>query len=89
MFDYLKNKVYSTWDSIKAWFSNSETIFLARMEVVVGFLTAVIGGLDWTPLMSMDFSNAVSNKQMLILGATIIVKGILSEIARRRNATDL
>lgn len=77
------------WNSIKKWFKNSETIFIARLETAVGFLVAALSAIDWTPLMSMDFSQAFSWNQFTVIGLMLIVKGLISEWARRRNATDL
>jgi hypothetical protein len=78
------------WNKIKDWsgWSEAGSIFVARLEVVVGFLISVFEGLDWSYLMSMDFSQGI-NKQVLFVGLLIIVKGLISEITRRHNATDL
>lgn len=85
MFDTITN----WWTGVKAWFKNSETIFLARAEVVVGFMIAVVGAMDWSPLLTFDISSGFDTTQLLVVGGMIIVKGVISEIARRRNATDL
>ena len=77
------------WESIKNWFSNSETILIARLETVTGFLIAALSAIDWTPLLSMDFSQAFSWNQFTVIGAILILKGLISEWARRRNAVDL
>lgn len=80
------DKFKTAWTAVKAWFKDSETIFLARMEVLVGFIIAVVGAMDWSPLMTFDLSSGFDTKQLLIVGGMIIVKGVISEIARRRNA---
>lgn len=78
------------FSKIKKWFHSSETIFLARLETLVGFLLAVGASLDWSQLMSLDFSDGLlNNKQALAIGLIMIVKGTLLELARRRGATDL
>lgn len=80
-----KNKVYNVWDNIKAWFKRSETILIARLEILVGFMLAAVQGMDWSALMSLDFTNSVSSKEFLSIGGLVIAKGLISEWARRRN----
>ena len=82
MFKTLLNK-------IKAFFKNSETIFLARLESVAGIFWAVIEGMDWSAILSLDFTNALASRQAIFIGGILFVKGVLLELARRRNATDL
>lgn len=80
----------SIWNKIKDWFHHSETIFLARLEAFIGFILAVGVSLDWTQLMSLDFSNGIFNsKQVMFIGILMLAKGIITELARRRGATDL
>ena len=74
------------WNKIKDFFKRSETIFIARLEAVAGFLVAVIGGLDPTALLSLDISNGVTSSTTLIFGLVWFLKGIIQEWARRRNA---
>lgn len=74
------------WDGVKSWFKYSETILLARLEVITGFLIAAVEGMDWSALMNLDFSNSIANKQLLAVGGIVVVKGFVSEYARRRNA---
>lgn len=78
------------WEKIKAWtgWSTAGSIFIARMETASGFLLAVLQGLDWSYLLAMDFSNGV-NTPVLIAAGILFAKGIVSEVTRRHNATDL
>lgn len=85
MFD----KIKLWWNGIKDWFSRSETIFLARFEAFVGFLVAVGAAFDWSPLLSLGFDTGINWKQAAFLGGLMFVKGVLVELARRRNAVDL
>ncbi len=75
----------TAWEHVKAFFKYSETILLARIELVTGFITGVIGLMDWSPLMSMDLSVGFTKDQVLSLAGMMIVKGVLAEYLRRRN----
>ncbi len=81
----IKVEAYSLWDETKSWFHNRESIFIARVTAFGGFLVAALEGMDWSALLSLDFSNVVHNSQALIVGAGIFLHGVISEIARRRN----
>lgn len=74
------------WQSFKAWFHYSETIFLARATMLSGFLLAVVGSMDWSPLTSIDFATDFKPKQLIGIGAVTLTKGVIDEVARRRNA---
>lgn len=71
------------WTKIKAWFNYSWSIFLARLEVITGILIGAVAGLDWTALMNLNFTDAVTSKNSLIVAALVIIKGIVSEVGRR------
>lgn len=80
-----KTSKNSKLDLIASWFKNSETIFLARAEVVVGFLVTAISAMDWSPLLAVGADTGFTWKQGCTIGSMLIVKGIISEWARRRN----
>lgn len=83
MFDTLK----VWWDETKAFFKYSETIFLARVTAFSGLITAVIGSVDWSPIFNgLGMDTGFSWKQTTWLGIGIFFKGIIDELARRRNA---
>lgn len=82
-------KLKNWWAGVKAWFKNSETIFLSRLTAFVGFVTAVVGGMDWSPLSSLDLSTGFNKSQIISLGITMLIQGVVLELARRRNAQDL
>lgn len=76
--------MFSNWlDDVKAFFSRSWSIFIARLEVFTGFLLGVLGGIDWTALTTLNWVDAVYSKTNLIFAAILIIKGIISEIGRR------
>lgn len=77
------------WTKIKQLWSDSGTILWARLESIGGLVTAAIGAMDWSPLLSLDFSTGFNRAQVITLGAIMFVRGILLEITRRRNAVDL
>lgn len=70
-------------DKVKAFFAKSWSIFIARAEVFTGFLLGVFGGIDWTALTTLNWTDAVYSKNNLIFAGILILKGILSEIGRR------
>lgn len=75
------------WESLKAFFKYSETIFLARLTAFSGLVTAVMGSVDWSPVFNgLGMDTGFSWKQTTWLGIGIFFKGIIDELARRRNA---
>lgn len=69
------------WAKIKAFFNDSETIFLARFQMVAGIVWSVLPTIDPTL-----FQSLIGDRWF---GVFLIVWGIVTEIARRRRATDL
>lgn len=72
---------------IKAWFRNSETIFLARLKLMAGLaFTAVQQS-------GVDIASVVESPKLQmairVFFAYLILDGTLTEWARRRNAKDL
>lgn len=71
---------------IKDFYKRSESIFLARLQVFVGFVIASVGVMDWSPLWSTVGTGTDFNwKQLGTIGAIVIANGVLFEYARRRN----
>lgn len=81
MLSSLKLKLSNFWNEAKAFFKYSETILIARAQVFSGFILAVATNVDWTAL-----SDFVSYKQSIALAGGLILNGILTEWARRRNS---
>jgi hypothetical protein len=50
--------------------------------MVTGFFTMVFASLDYSPLLGLT---AFDKKQVLYLGGISMVKGVFTELARRRN----
>lgn len=71
-----------SWDKIKAWFKHSETILLARVQVLFGVIVGVIANLT-------DLLNSVPAIQQYLtpkfIGFYVIGLGLLTELLRRRN----
>ncbi len=69
----------------KTWFDSlfrdSATLVVARITAASGFITAIIGGLDWSPLLGMS---GFDRKQVIVMGGIVLLIGISHEIARRR-----
>lgn len=70
------------WKRIKAWFRYSLTIFWARVQWLVGILSAgliaAFSGYDSTQLTAMTWKDAF---KML---CALAVAGVVTELARRR-----
>lgn len=82
----IENPTFIGW--IKNFFKRSETILLARIEVLVGFIIAACGAIDFSPLYQLFGETAgFTSKQVMWLGGASIFKGLLTELARRRNGT--
>lgn len=69
------------WAKIKAFFSDSETIFLARIQMIAGIVWSILPTIDPTL-----FQSLIGERWF---GVFLIVWGVVTEIARRRRATDL
>ena len=52
-----------------------------------GVLIAAVGSMDWSPLTSIDFGTDFKPHQLIGVGAVTFVHGVVTEIARRRNAS--
>lgn len=80
------NETKTKWESIKAWFKNSWTIFLARMTMLTGVITGVIGAMDLSPLWStLQTGTYLSKDNLIAMGIGFLLQGIAFEFARRRN----
>lgn len=69
------------WSKILQLCSDSETIFLARLQMIAGIL--------WNVLPTIDpelFHDLIGNRWF---GAFLIVWGVLTEIARRRRDPEM
>ena len=71
------------WTDFKAWFNYSWSIFIARLEVLTGLLVGIFGGIDWTALTQLDWSQGIKSTGTVIVAAMLVIKGIVSEIGRR------
>jgi hypothetical protein len=74
------------WDKIKKWFKDSETIFLARLQVLIGGLLAALASLT-------ELLNAVPQIQQYLtpklIGFYVIGLGLLTELLRRRRDPEM
>ena len=75
------------WPRIASWFSDSETLFFARLQMAVGALWGVLVMTDIAPLLNAlgPYDANLGKAIPLILFAW----GIVTETARRSRATDL
>jgi hypothetical protein len=74
------------WQKIKGWFKHSETIFIARLQVFLGAVVAVGSALTSDPTVSSAIQSLLDPHYIPYY---IIAIGVLTEVFRRRNATDL
>ena len=74
------------WDKVKAWFKRSETIFWARLQVFAGAVMATVMALANDPNISDALKSILKPEYVPYY---VIGFGLLTEILRRRRATDL
>jgi hypothetical protein len=75
------------WEEVKAFFKYSETILIARAQALAGLIVATVGAVDWSPVFNLlGVDTGFSWKQTTWLGIGLFFKGIVDELARRRNA---
>lgn len=74
------------FQTLRAWFHDSETIVFARLQVAIGTLGQVAIQVDWTPFLPNDPKWHLA---AAVLTAWLIVSGAGTEWARKRRATDL
>lgn len=71
---------------IKSFFLHSETILLARLQVLLGVLGVIVFNVLQDPNVSLAIQSVV--KPQYVPYAVIAI-GVLTEVLRRRGATDL
>jgi hypothetical protein len=69
------------WDTIVRFFKSSETILLARFQVLASALWAVAITFDYSPILS----STTPTKQQYLLSIILFIQGLATEVARRRN----
>lgn len=75
------------WEEVKAFFAYSETILIARLQSLIGLIVATVGAVDWSPVFNfIGVDTGFSYKQTIWIGVGLFFKGIIDELARRRNA---
>lgn len=79
----IKQKLQEWWIEILSFARYSHSLLMARFTMIAGFLTAVLGTLDWSPLLGINIDTGFSKNQVIWLGIVTFVKGVLDEIARR------
>lgn len=77
------------WPAIRAFFKDSETIFLARLTYVAGLVIAAGAGMDWSPLLALAQDGGFDPTQAFRLGVFLFAQGIILEIARRARDPEL
>jgi hypothetical protein len=81
-FSKVKQTLAQWWEGTKAFFHRSETVLYARIQVLVGFLTAVAGAIDWSQIAHWNFTTP---NQTAWLGIGLVANGVITEALRRRN----
>lgn len=74
-------EITTKFDTVSGWFKDSATILVARTVTAGGFITGVMGSLNWSPLLGLtEFKQA----QVIGMAAVVLLIGISTEVARRR-----
>lgn len=73
------------WQLVVKFFKDSEVIFFARFQMFLSAMLAVLAVMDFSPLVSAG----VPSKQQWVLYAILFAQGMITELARRRRATDM
>lgn len=79
----VKTKLNEWWLNTLSFFKYSHTILVARLTILTGFITTVLGSLDWSPLLGVNIDTGFSKNQVIWLGIIMTVKGVIDEIVRR------
>ena len=66
---------------LQRFFRDSVTLVVSRITDLAGFVTAVIGMLDWSPLLG---ASGMTRTQVITMGAIVVLIGVSHEFARRR-----
>lgn len=76
------------WNKIKDWsgWSTAGSIFTMRLEMIAGFAIAVLGAIDWSPLLGLGFETGINWKATVAIGGIMVTKALVQEIVRRWNA---
>ena len=69
------------WQRVRAWFKDSETIFLARLQMLAGILAGA-----WLTIDPSLFGAYMPPEWLPIY---LFAAGIITEVARRYRAKDL
>lgn len=68
------------WAKIKAWFYNSETILLARIQMFIAAAGSVAISFNWGQLVT----GQPPTKGQYVLCAILFFQGLATEIVRRK-----
>lgn len=74
------------WPKIVKFFHDSEVIFYARVQSIGG-VVLLVGDVVFEIVAKSDLSPFISNPKTL--ASVVMANGILTELLRRRRATDL
>lgn len=70
------------WPQINHWFSDSETLFWGRLQMLFGAVLTVLTTTDLTPI----FASAGLAKWLPLW---VVISGIITEMARKSRASDV
>ena len=73
----------SMWRSVKDWFYNAWSVFLAYVYGLIGAAIGVVGLIDWSPMLTLfQTSTNFTNKQLMGIGASVVGGAVALYIAR-------
>ena len=79
MFAYIREK----YVAFRQYFYDSETIILARAQMVLGLVAVGLGAIEYQTLLGMERKYAIG------VGLFMFTKGVIDELARRYRSEDL
>lgn len=74
----------NAFNKVSAFFKNSETILLARAQVLASLIGAVAVSFDWSPIAT----GTMPSKQQFVLCGILFCQGLATEAARRRKTIE-
>lgn len=70
---------WQQWPALAQWFRDSETIFLARAQMLGAILLGGLNVMNWTPLLDTGLTAA----QRWSVAVVLFAQGLITEVARR------
>lgn len=76
------------WVALKAWFNYSWSIAIARLEMISGVIVGALVAFPWDNI-ATGISGGWNWTQGALIGGTLFIKGLISEVGRRSGTVTL